>query len=147
MSEYIRTNKFDTNECPNIFVKEKLIRMNIWIYSHQIFWHEWITEYIRIICFTRMNLRMYSYKKLIRTNIRINICVENIRIFEYICHTLPHYHLDWQNLPKYDIQCHCDHCHPNQDHLMLENNHTSDDAVVPNVGPVLAAGHLLWHRY
>ena len=32
MSEYIRTNKFDTNECPNIFVKEKLIRTNVRIY-------------------------------------------------------------------------------------------------------------------
>ena len=48
MSEYIRTNKFDTNECPNIFVKEKLIRMNV----------------------------------------RIYICDQYIRIFEYIRHTL-----------------------------------------------------------
>ena len=32
MSEYIHTNKFDTNECQNIFVKEKLIRMNVRIY-------------------------------------------------------------------------------------------------------------------
>ena len=32
MSEYIRTNKFDPNECPNIFVKEKLIRTNVRIY-------------------------------------------------------------------------------------------------------------------
>ena len=30
MSEYIRTNKFGTNECPNIFVKEK--------------WYEWMSE-------------------------------------------------------------------------------------------------------
>merc|ERR1712139_282311 len=29
MSEYIRTNKFDTNECPNIFIKEKLIPTNV----------------------------------------------------------------------------------------------------------------------
>ena len=29
MSEYIRTNEFDTNECPNIFIKEKLIQMNV----------------------------------------------------------------------------------------------------------------------
>ena len=48
MSEYIRTNKFDTNECPNIFVKEKLIR----------------------------------------TNVRIYICDQYKRIFEYIRHTL-----------------------------------------------------------
>ena len=40
MSEYIRTNKFDTNECPNIFVKEKLIRTNVRIYIHD--------QYIRI---------------------------------------------------------------------------------------------------
>ena len=32
ISEYIRTNKFDTNECPKIFVKEKLIRTNVRIY-------------------------------------------------------------------------------------------------------------------
>ena len=32
MSEYIRTNKFDTNECLNIFVKEKLIPTNVRIY-------------------------------------------------------------------------------------------------------------------
>ena len=29
MSEYIRTNKFDPNECPNIFVQTKLTRMNV----------------------------------------------------------------------------------------------------------------------
>ena len=40
MSEYIRTNKFDTNECLNIFVKEKLIRTNIRIYIRD--------QYIRI---------------------------------------------------------------------------------------------------
>ena len=48
MSEYIRTDKFGTNECSNIFVKEKLIRMNV----------------------------------------RINICDQYIRIFEYIFATL-----------------------------------------------------------
>ena len=48
MSEYIRTNKFDTNECLNIFIKEKLIQ----------------------------------------TNVRIYICDQYIRIFEYIRHTL-----------------------------------------------------------
>ena len=40
MSEYIRTNKFDTNECPNIFAKEKLIRTNVRIYIRD--------QYIRI---------------------------------------------------------------------------------------------------
>ena len=40
MSEYICTNKFDTNECPNIFVKEKLIRTNVRIYIRD--------QYIRI---------------------------------------------------------------------------------------------------
>ena len=45
---------FDTNEYPNIFVSRKL--------------HERISEYIRI-------------KILIRTNIRINIWIENIRIY------------------------------------------------------------------
>ena len=32
MSEYIRKRKIDTNECSNIFVKEKLIRTNVQIY-------------------------------------------------------------------------------------------------------------------
>ena len=40
MSEYIRSNKFDTNECANIFVKEKLIRTNVRIYIRD--------QYIRI---------------------------------------------------------------------------------------------------
>ena len=50
-------------------------RTNIRIYSYDIFRHEQISEYIRI-------------KILIRTNIRIHIWIGNIRIFEYICHTL-----------------------------------------------------------
>ena len=45
MSEYIRTNKFDTNECPNIFVKEILIRMNVRIYIRDQYIQ--IFEYIR----------------------------------------------------------------------------------------------------
>ena len=45
MSEYIRTNKFDTNKCPNIFVIKKLIRMNVQInFCDQ---YIWIFEYIR----------------------------------------------------------------------------------------------------
>ena len=66
------------------------------------FWHERISEYIRVKKMTRTNIRIYSYeifwheriseyiciKNLIRTNIRINIWIENIRIFKYIRHTL-----------------------------------------------------------
>ena len=48
MSEYIRTNKFDTNECPNIFVKEKLIRTNVRIYIRD--------QYIRIFEYIRHTL-------------------------------------------------------------------------------------------
>ena len=48
MSEYIRTNKFDTNECPNIFVKEKLIRTNVRIYIRD--------QYIRIFKYIRHTL-------------------------------------------------------------------------------------------
>ena len=60
MSEYIRTNKFDTNECPNIFVKEKLIQMNV----------------------------------------RIYICDQYVRIFEYIRHTLVRiaFHILWKKV-------------------------------------------------
>ena len=39
MSEYIHTNKLDTNECPNVFVKEKLIWTNICVQ------YIWIFEY------------------------------------------------------------------------------------------------------
>ena len=52
MSEYIRTNKFDTNECLNIFVKEKFIRTNVRIYIRDQYIR--IFEYIRhiLICLT-----------------------------------------------------------------------------------------------
>ena len=48
MSEYIRTNKFDTNECPNIFVKEKLTQTNVRIYIRD--------QYIRIFEYIRHTL-------------------------------------------------------------------------------------------
>ena len=48
MSEYIRTNEFDTNECPNIFVKEKLLRTNVRIYIRD--------QYIRIFKYIRHTL-------------------------------------------------------------------------------------------
>ena len=48
MSEYIRTNKFDTNECLNIFVKEKLIQTNVRIYIRD--------QYIRIFEYIRHTL-------------------------------------------------------------------------------------------
>ena len=48
MSEYIRSDKFDTNECPNIFVKENLIRMNVRIYIQD--------QYIRIFEYIRHTL-------------------------------------------------------------------------------------------
>ena len=70
ISEYIRIPKVDTNEYPNIFVSKKLTQTNIRIYSYPKSWHEWISEYIRI-------------QKMIRTNIRINIWIKNIWIFEY----------------------------------------------------------------
>ena len=34
MSKYIRTNKFGTNECPNISVKENFIQTNVRINIH-----------------------------------------------------------------------------------------------------------------
>ena len=57
MSEYIRTNKFDTNECPNIFVKEKLIRTNVRIYIRDQYIR--IFEYLNIfvtLCFDPLHL-------------------------------------------------------------------------------------------
>ena len=52
MSEYIRTNKFDTNECPNIFVKEKLIRTNVRIYIRD--------QYIRIFEYSNIFVTLCS---------------------------------------------------------------------------------------
>ena len=52
MSEYIRTNKFDTNECPNIFVKEKLIRTNVRIYIRD--------QYIRIFEYSNIFVTLWS---------------------------------------------------------------------------------------
>ena len=52
MSEYIRTNKFDTNECPNIFVKEKLIRTNVRIYTRD--------QYIRIFEYSNIFVTLWS---------------------------------------------------------------------------------------
>ena len=55
MSEYICLNKFDTNDCPNIFVNEKLLRTNVWIYVHD--------QYIRIV--------KYIFHTLFHTDIRV----------------------------------------------------------------------------
>ena len=52
MSEYIRTNKFDTNECPNIFVKEKLIRTNVRIYI--------CDQYIRIFEYSNIFVTLWD---------------------------------------------------------------------------------------
>ena len=51
MSEYIRTNKFDTNECPNIFVKEKLTRTNVRIYIQD--------QYIRIFQYSNIFVTLW----------------------------------------------------------------------------------------
>ena len=51
MSEYICTNKFDTNECPNIFVKEKLIRTNVRIYIRD--------QYIRIFEYSNIFVTLW----------------------------------------------------------------------------------------
>ena len=52
MSEYIRTNKFDTNECPNIFGKEKLIRTNVRIYIRD--------QYIRIFEYSNIFVTLWT---------------------------------------------------------------------------------------
>ena len=86
MSEYISTNKFGTNECPNIFVKEKLIRMNVRTYAHT---HQRMSEYIHTNKFdTNGCPNIFVKEKLIRPNVRIYICDQYIQIFEYIRHTL-----------------------------------------------------------
>ena len=48
MSEYIRTNKVDPNECPNIFVQTRLTWMNVRINIH--------AQYIRIFEYIRHTL-------------------------------------------------------------------------------------------
>ena len=52
ISEYIHIEKNNTNEYPNIFVSKKQ--------------YERISEYIRIKKMIRTNIRIYSYKKMIR---------------------------------------------------------------------------------
>ena len=98
ISEYIHTNFFDTNECPNKYSYWKLHEYsnifeyssrfytlthsptNVRIYSYKQIWHERMSEYIR--------------KRKIDTNECPNIyswpIYSNIRIFEYIRHTLVH---------------------------------------------------------
>ena len=98
ISEYIHTNFFDTNECPNKYSYWKLHEYsnifeyssrfytlthsptNVRIYSYKQIWHERMSEYIR--------------KRKIDTNECPNIyswpIYSNIRIFEYIRHTLLH---------------------------------------------------------
>ena len=52
MSEYIRTKKIDSNECPNIFVKEKLIRTNVRINIRH--------QYIRIFVYSNIFVTLWS---------------------------------------------------------------------------------------
>ena len=65
MSEYIHTDKFGTNECPNIFVKEKLIQINVQInicdqyiriYSN-IFW----TDFALCGCESWREIRIFRF--------------------------------------------------------------------------------------
>ena len=96
ISEYIHINLFDTNECPikysywklheysNIFEYSSRfytlthLPTNVWIYLYKQIWYERMSEYIR--------------KKKIDSNECPNIyswpIYSNIRIFEYIRHTL-----------------------------------------------------------
>ena len=108
ISEYIRIEKNNTNECPNIFVSKKGYEYDTNEYS----WRK-VFEYIRISEYSRhydmknmirTNIQIYSDQKMIRTNIRIysyqkkdtNMIWTNIRgrkysnIFEYpiIRHTM-----------------------------------------------------------
>ena len=65
-----------------------LIRMKIRVYSCQ---ENDTNKYSNIFVWTfltRTNIRIYSYQNFDKTNIRINIRIKNIWIFEYICHTL-----------------------------------------------------------
>ena len=50
---YIHTNKFGTNECPNIFVKEKLIQMNVRINI--------CDQYIRMFKFSNIFVTLYTW--------------------------------------------------------------------------------------
>ena len=66
MSEYIRTNKFDKNECPNIFVKEKLIQTNVRIYIRDQYIR--IFEYIRhtlVGCTPTVTMKLVKQEKLL----------------------------------------------------------------------------------
>ena len=88
MSEYIRTNKFDTNECPNIFVKEKLIRMNVQIYIRD--QYIWIFEYIRhtLMWNTAFSICNHCSFPHLSQHGRISALKITIWILVYICWTL-----------------------------------------------------------
>ena len=105
ISEYNRIDKYNTNECLNIFVSKKGYEFDRNEYSwrkifeypniqHTMIWKIWyerISEYIRIKKMIRTNIRIYSYQKkdtnMIRTNIRGG---KYSNIFEYpnIRHTM-----------------------------------------------------------
>ena len=77
MSEYIRTNKFDMNECPMIFVKEKLIQMNVPIYIRD--------QYI--LKFEYSNIRIYSSHSASRLASLLNFLI--------FCHDLSLTSCEW----------------------------------------------------
>ena len=66
MSDYIRSNKLNTNECPNIFVKEKLkqtnVRINICNQYIRIFKYSNIFWYIQI--YSDLNIRTSKHLKI-----------------------------------------------------------------------------------
>ena len=69
MSEYICSNKLNTNECPNIFVKEKLIQTNDRIYIRD--------KYIRIFEYLNIFVTLWF-----RTQIYFGLCATWISQWE-----------------------------------------------------------------
>ena len=77
ISKYTCIKKINTRECPNKYSYWKLYKYsNIWIFV--ILCHSMIV--------IRTNIQIYLYKRLIWTNVRTNIYIENIWILWYICY-------------------------------------------------------------
>ena len=84
MSEYIHTNKFDTNESPNIFVTEKLIRTNVRINIRD--------QYIRIFEYSNIFVTLWS--------------VVPLAMFFLQIRALPDIILQKNPILLYDLMCH-----------------------------------------
>ena len=76
MSEYISIQKIDMNKNLNLSLMKTTL--------YKILIQKKIFKYIHLQKFdTNQYLNIFVSKKIIRTSIQINICIKNIRMYEY----------------------------------------------------------------